>query len=180
MQDGGAHIGELAQLGKGDLGNRGRVPDDAGVRHQDAGDVSPVFVHIGIDGCRRNGAGDIATTAGHDPQPPGGQPAVEAGNHNTAAALERFGDGGVGGLAVEGAVEGEEDAVGSVNEGITEVRRHELCREVLAARDDLVHGGVLAEAAAEGSQIGGDVHGDAEFVPDAGKALLDGLEDLVA
>ena len=59
-----AHIAELAQLPVGDGVNAHRILHDARIRHQEAGDVRPVFIDIRMDRTGNNGTGHIGATAG--------------------------------------------------------------------------------------------------------------------
>lgn len=64
MQHARAHIGKFAQLAIGDIANRFRVAHNARVGHQTAGNVRPVFIHVGLNRARNNRARDIAAAAG--------------------------------------------------------------------------------------------------------------------
>ena len=60
------------------------------------------------------------------------------------------------------------------------MRPHKPGREILAAGDDLVGGGVLREPAVEGRELGRDVDRNIQLVPDGSQAVLDGFQNLVA
>ena len=64
MQHARAHIGKFAQLAIGDIANRFRIAHNARIGHQTAGNVRPVFIHVGLNRARNNRARDIAAAAG--------------------------------------------------------------------------------------------------------------------
>ena len=93
---------------------------------------------------------------------------------------ERGGDGPVGLFTVELAVKAEEDAVCGIDKGIAEIFGHQPRREVFAAGDQLVDAHAAVEPRAQRLHLALDVIAEPQLAADPGKALLDGLQDLVA
>ena len=178
MQDRSPHKGQLPQLREGDLLDGRGVGDNARVRHQDARDIGPVFVHVGLDRRGGDGSGDIAPSAGHHAKPSGGELSVKAWNHDPAVFFHRFGDGRIRGLPVQRSVQSEEDAVRRVDEGIVQIGCHQLGSKILASGHDLVHGGVFVEFALKLLQFSRDVHRDLQFVADLQQTRLHRSQDL--
>ena len=180
VHDRGAHEGQLAQLGVGDLRDRARVGHDARIGHQNAGDVRPVLVHVRVHSRRGQGARDVAAAAAHDLDLAGGQAAVKAGDQDLSVGREGLGDRAVGPVAVDLAVVAEEYAVRRVDEAIAQILGHQTGREILAAGDQLIHARVAAQTGGELFHLSLRVEAQAQLRADLGKALLDRLQDVVA
>lgn len=81
----GPGIAQLPELVVGDLGDGLGIVYDPGVRHQDTGDIGPVFIDVGIQGRSGQGTRDIAAATGKGLDLAIGQLTVEAGDHHTNA-----------------------------------------------------------------------------------------------
>ena len=64
MEHGGTHVGQLPQFGIGDVGNLLGIGHDSGIGHEKAGNVGPVFIHIGMQSVGQDGTGDVAAASG--------------------------------------------------------------------------------------------------------------------
>ena len=60
----GAHVGQLSELPVGDGLNGGGILHDPGVGHQEAGNVGPVFIKVGVEGAGHQRAGHIGAASG--------------------------------------------------------------------------------------------------------------------
>ena len=125
-----AQIAQLPQLAVCHPANGRRVLHDAGVRHQDAGHVCPVLVHVGVQRRRRQRAGDIAAAPGQSHHSAVRHGAVETGDHHPLA-VRRLAQGLIAGLLIHGAVKLELQPQGRVQKGIAQILRHQPGGEVL-------------------------------------------------
>ena len=180
MEHGGAHEGQLPQLSVGDTADGLGVLHNAGVRHQDAGHVRPVFVHVGIDGRRGQGAADVAAAPGHHLNAAIGQAAIETGDHDTAVLLIGSFDGGVSLFPVHLTVIGEKYAVRRVHKLIAKVIGHEPGGQVLTTGHQLIGGHILAEALLQLGHLRPHIEAKVQLVPDLAEALLYCMNDIVA
>ena len=135
----GPGIAQLPELVVGDLGDGLGIVYDPGVRHQDTGDVGPVFIDVGIQGRSGQGAGDIAAASRKGLDLAIGQLTVESGDHHTNA-VHLIAQSLVAGLLVHGAVEAELDPVCRIHEFEAQIVCHKPGGEVFAPAGQLVLG----------------------------------------
>ena len=172
LEDGGAHVGELAHLVEGDAADRARVVDDARVGGEEAGDVRPVLIEAGVDAPGEDGARDVAAAALEELDLAVDGRAVEAGEHEGALAHHHVLEARRGALHVDLAVVVEDHDVGGVHEGHAEILGHEVGGEPLAARDDVL-GRVLLDVLGEELELLVDGPLEPELLGDVEEALLD-------
>ena len=86
----GTGVAQLPQLVIGDLGDGGRVIHNAGVGHEDAGYIRPVFIHVGIQRRRRQSPGDVGAAPGEGADFTVGHPAIKAGDDHAEAFVQLF------------------------------------------------------------------------------------------
>ena len=138
VQDARAHVGQLVHLVERDAADGARALDDAGVCREEARDVSPVLVQVGVEGARHDGARDVATATAEQADVALGRGAVEARQHEAALAHHQVVDAVARALHVERAVVMEAHVVSGVGKRQPQVLAHELGREVLAAAHDVL------------------------------------------
>ena len=170
---------QLAQLVIRDALDRQRIGHDARVRHEDAGHVRPVFVHVGIERRRRERAGDVAAAAGEGADLAVGRHAVKAGDDD-AAPLGQPLQRGVGRLLVDRAVKAEAHPQLRVEKRVAEVVRHEQGGEIFAARHELLLRDAAAQLLAQHVKLGLNVDAQPARVADGDVALADHLKDALA
>ena len=182
MQDGSTHVAQLPQLLIGDGGNFRWVFNDPGVRHQETGNVGPVFIHIGIHRTGNQGTGNIAAAAGEGADFTIVLGSVETGHNGRLAVLQEGRELFLGFLIVQGAVIVEENSVNGVDETPSKVIGHEDAAEVFAAAGAPVLALAAGNALLYFIQFGIDIHfqvqtaGDGQItIPDTGKRLRDGF-----
>jgi hypothetical protein len=81
LEDRGAHVGELAHLVKRDATDGAGVLDDPGICREEARDVRPVLIDVGIEAAGGDGARDVAAAALEELDGAVDGSAVEAGQH---------------------------------------------------------------------------------------------------
>ena len=147
-----ADIAELAELGVGDALDGLGVLDDLGVRHQEAGHIRPVLVHVGVQRRRGQCAGDVAAAAGKRVDAAVGHGPVESRNDHPPA---RRGTAQVliAGLLVYRAVQLELQPQGAVQKIKAQIVRHQLRREVLAAGYQLIGADALVHLLPQGGKL---------------------------
>ena len=114
LQHRGAQVGELAHLIEGDAVDGARIVHDAGVRREEARDVSPVLVEVRIDAAGKNGARDVPTAAVEELDRSVDRRAIEARQHEVAQALDGLADTSLRALEVDLAVMVKDDDVAGV------------------------------------------------------------------
>ena len=133
----GAHVAQLPQLAVGDALDGPGVLHDARIRHQDPGNIGPVFVHIGRKRRRCQSAGHIAAAAGQHPDMAIRHHAVKARNDDPALpgdTAQHF----VGMLPVDLTVKGKLQPVGGIQKVIAQILRHQTGREIFPAGNQLI------------------------------------------
>ena len=147
-----ADIAELAELGVGDALDGLGVLDDLGVRHQEAGHIRPVLVHVGVQRRRGQCAGNVAAAAGKRVDAAVGHGPVESRNDHPPA---RRGTAQVliAGLLVYRAVQLELQPQGAVQKIKAQIVRHQLRREVLAAGYQLIGADALVHLLPQGGKL---------------------------
>ena len=110
-----------------------------GVRHQNAGNVRPVFIDVCVQCSGGKGAGDIAAASRKGLDLAIGQLAIEAGNDD-ADAVYLIAQGLIAALLIHGAVKAEVDPVSGVHELKAQIIRHKPGREIFAPAGQFVLG----------------------------------------
>ena len=180
MQDGGTHVAQFPQFLIGDGGNFRRVFYDPGIRHQETGNVGPVFIYVGIHRTGHQGAGDIAAAAGEGAYFTVCLGTVET-RHNSRFAVRKEGrELFLGLLIVQGAVIVEENAVNGIHETPSQVVSHQDTAEVFTAAGAPVLALAGGDSLLHFIQFGVNIHfqvqsaGDGQIaIPDTGKRLRD-------
>ena len=180
MQHRCAHERQLPQLSVGYARDGLRVVDDLRVRHQYAGHVRPVFIDVRPRRRCRQRAGYVAAAAAHDLYFPRRRQTVEPRYHDAPVLFHGGSYRGVAPLGLHLPVKTEEHAVLRVHEGIAEIIREELRREVFPARHKLVHAHVTAEPRTQCLEVRLHIVGDAKLVAYLGKAAFYAVHYLVA
>ena len=180
MENRRAHEGQLPQLRVGDMGNGAGIGHNFRVGHQNTGDVSPVFIHVGVHSGGRQRAGDIAAATGHHLDLSCGQTAVEAGDQNLPVGFQRGSNGAVGLFPVNLSVKAEENAACRVHKCKAQIFRHEPCREIFAPGDQFIHRHVPAQPGAESVKLALHIVVQAKLVSDIHKALPYGIHYIPA
>ena len=171
MENRRTHEGQLPQLRVGDMGNGAGIGNNLGISHQYAGDIGPVFIHIGVNRGGAQRAGNVAAAPGHHLDLTGGQTAVKAGDQDLPVGLQRGGNGAVGLFPVDLPVKAEENAACRVHKFVAQIFRHKLCGKVFAPGDQFIHGHIPVQAGAEGVKLALHVIVQAQLVSDIHKAL---------
>lgn len=172
MEHAGAHVGELPEFGVGNVGDFVGVVHDGGICHQEAGDISPVLIHVRVHGIGQDRTGDVAAAPGEHLDPSVGSGAVETWEHEVFI-FSHFGlKLGSGGFEVDGFVQVEADHVLGVHEGKAEKFRHHPGAPVFAAGHDFIlfH---LIQIGVEGVQLLGHVLFQTQFFLDSQNAFAD-------
>ena len=115
LEDAGAHISQLPQFAVGNPLNRFRVFDDPGIRHQETGDIGPVFIDRRLNPAGNDGSGDIRTAARKSLNPTVGQGAIKTGDNSPRVFGQAFADRFPGALGVVGPVGIKKDNLRRVN-----------------------------------------------------------------
>ena len=179
MQHLRAHVAELAQLVIGYALDGVGIIDDAGVCHEYAGNVRPVFVHVRVQSRCRESARNVASAARENAYAAVGHAAVKAGDDDPAPRrkpLEIF----VGALLVDRSVEGKMQPILCIEEIIAEVIGHEHRREIFAARDELILGYAGFYLPAQGGELRVDIDLEPQLGADLAIAPGDHVENWVA
>ena len=174
-----ADVAQLAQFTVGEMADGRGIVHDARVGHQNAGDVCPVFVDVGVQRRRCQRTGDVAAAAGEGTDAPVGHHAVEAGNDHAAVArgaAQRL----VGRVGIHRAVEAELHPLGGVEELVAEVLGHQPRGEVFAARGQLVLFDALLHLRPQGVEVGIQVELQTAVVRDLEIARADHVENFLA
>ena len=174
-----ADVAQLAQLAVGHAADGLRIVDDAGVSHQDAGDVRPVFIYVRAECRRRKRAGDIAAAAGEGLDVAVGHHAIKAGDDDPAVLGERA-QRRIGDLLIDGAVELELDPPGRVNELVAEVFGHQARGEVFTARGELILADAVFHLLPQLVKFLVEAELEAAFGDDLVIAVADHGEDILA
>ena len=95
-----------------------RIVHDAGVRREEARDVSPVLVEVRIDAAGKNGARDVSTAAIEELDRLVDRRAIEARQYEVMQALDGLSDTSLRALEVNLAVMVKDDDVAGVQEGL--------------------------------------------------------------
>ena len=181
MQHLRAGVAQLAQLVVGHLGNGLGIVDDAGVSHQNTGNVRPVFVDLGIQrgGCQRTG--DVTAATGEGVNGAVGHHTVEAGGHNALADPAQLLQGGIGLLRIHGAVQIELHPVGSVHKLEIQICGHQLGGVIFTAADQLFTGHcLLVDALLQLGKIGFQIQINTQLVTDLAVAGYDHIVNQIA
>ena len=173
-----ADVAQLPQLGVGDALDGAGIGDDLGVRHQEAGHVRPVLVHVGVQRGRRQRAGDVAAAAGEGVDGAVGQHAVEAGDHHTppGGAAQRL----IACLLVHSAVHAEAEPQAAVQKVEAQIVRHNAGGEVFAPAHQLVSGNALVHPPAQGVEFLLQRRGQPQLIPYLQVAAANHVKDPVA
>ena len=171
-------IAELPQLGVGDALDGAGVLHDLGVGHEEAGDVGPVFVDVGVQRRRRQSAGDVAAAAGEGLDAAVGHGPVEAGDHHPAAGGGAA-QGLVAGGLIHGAVQPEAEPADAVQKIVAQIVRHEAGGEVLAPAHQLVLTDATVHLLPQGGELRLQRCGQVQLVPDGEIAAADHVEHSV-
>ena len=157
VQDGGSHVAQLPQLLVGDGGNLPGIFHNAGVGHEEAGHIRPVFIHVRARSPGHDGAGDVAAAAAEGMHLAVGLGAIEAGHYGGLAVRKGGGHQGLGGLAVEIALFVKAHGLRRVQEPPAQIVRQEHAVEILAPAGAVVGAFAPANARAYLVQGRGDV-----------------------
>ena len=176
VQNASAHVGKLAQLAVGDVADGAGIRHDAGIRHQKAAYIGPVFIQLRIGSTSHDGTGDIATATGEGFHLAASNAAVETGNDGTIHMLEGRSHHGVGQLAVKGAILGEEHQLLGIKEGVAQIVSQQETIEVFAAAGHVVLGHAQLDFLLQRIQMLGNVDIQLQFLSDFQIALADLLE----
>ena len=139
MEHLGTGVAQFPQFVVSNLGDGLGILHNPGIRHQNAGNVGPVFIDGGIQCCGGQGAGDITAAPGEGLDVAVGHQAVEAGDHGTVAPVEVL-QRRIGLFLVHGAVEIEPDPVSRIDEVEAQEACHQLGGEILAPADQFILG----------------------------------------
>ena len=179
MQHLRAHVAQLAQLVVGYALYRVGIVNYARIGHEYAGNIRPVFVNVGVQRRRCQRAGHVAAAAREHADAAVGHCAVKAGGDYPAAggkALKLL----VGALLVDGAVEGKMQPKLRVEEVVAEEIGHELCREIFAARYELILGYAGLDLLAQRGKLGVDIDRKPKLGADLAIAVGDHVEHGIA
>ncbi len=177
MQDGGAHVGKLAQFAVGDDVDRARVVDDLRVRGEHAGDIGPVLVNIGVDSAGDNGAGDVGSAAGEGLDLAVGGRAVEAGDDRAEGGGQDFAQAAVGLVGEEIARRVEMNVVRGVDEFIADEGGEDFGVQVFAAAGHVIPFRGALQVLADDLNFGFQIEVQFQVFDDVGETLLDLAED---
>ena len=161
----GADIAQLPQLRVGDALNGQRVLHDAGICHEEARHIRPVFIYIRIQCRRRQGAGDVAAAPGKGPDASIGHGAVKARDHHSPPGGHP-GQDLVALFLVHCAVQVKLQPQLTVQEVIAQIVRHKLCREVFAPAYQLVLADARVHFPAQGVKFRLQVGLQLQVIPD--------------
>ena len=175
----GSDVAQLPQLRVGNALNGQRVLHNPGVRHEEARHIRPVFIHIRVQGRRRQGAGDVAAAPGKGLDAPVGHSAVKARDHHPPAG-GRPGQDLVALLLVHRAVQVKLQPQLAVQEVVAQVVRHEPCREIFAPAHQLVLADACVHLLAQGGKLRFQVRFQPQVVPNLHVSRADHVEYRIA
>ena len=176
VQHGRAHVGKLAQLAVGDGLDRLRMVHDAGVCHEEARDIRPVLVNVGVDGAGHDGAGHVGAAARKGLDRPVRHGAVEAGDDGLLVVAQDGGERHVGAVRVKRAVILKIDHGRGVDEVEAEVIGENDAVQVFAAACRIVAAGLVHESALDAVVLLRHVQRQAEVGDNRLVALDDAVE----
>ena len=178
MENGSAHVGQLAQFLIGDVLNGMRCIHQSGISCQHTGDIRPVLIQACTHCQCHNGTGQIGAAAGEGVDIAIGQGPVETGNHSILQIGQSSGELAVGLLCVERTVGIEGHIVCRIHKGEAQIGRNDLGVEVLAAACHIVTVGLCFQMGADHSDLAIHIEVNAQFSDDIGKAVSDLSEDI--
>ena len=173
-----AAVGKLTQLGIGCAVNGLGIFDDSGVCHQDAGNIRPVFVDIGIQSGSSKRAGDIGAAAGKGADLAVGHEAVEAGNHD-APVFHQGAQSRIGFLLIHGAVIVEVEPSGGIDKVEAQIVCHQTGGKILAAGNQLLAGNAGLHFFLQPIEIRFQIGAQTELIADLKVTAADGLKNAV-
>ena len=148
-----SHVGQLPQLPVcNDVDSLGIV-DDPRIRHQNAGHIGPVLVHIRMDRLRHDGAGDVRAAPGEGLHRPVRFRAVKARHHGAPAFREPGRERSVGSLPVKAAVLIEQHRFGGVHELKAQIGGHDDSVQILSPGRCVVPACLLPEIPLNGPEL---------------------------
>ena len=172
-------IAELPQLGVGDALDGAGVLHDLGVGHEEAGDVSPVFVDVGVQRRRRQSAGDVAAAPGKGLDRAVRHGAVKARNHYPAAA-DRVTQRLIGSFLIHRAVQLEFQPQFAVQKVIAQIICHQPGGEILAPAHQLILTDALVHFPAQRLKFRLQIGFQFQLVPDVQIPPPNHVEHVVA
>ena len=177
MKHGSAHVAQLPKLPVGDAADGPGLGHDMGVGHQEAVDVRPVFIQLGISGPGHDGAGNIAAAPGEGVDLAVPDAAVESGNDGLRNGFQLFSHHGVGAFAVKGAVVVEKDQILGIQKCKAQIIRQKQAVEILAPAGAEVLAGAFPDQPLHLVQLPGDGEGKPQLLCDGQVALPNPLKN---
>ena len=139
------HIGQLPQFGIGDRANHCRIVHNAGVCHQETGNVCPVLVQRSLYRTGYDRTGHVAAAAGERLDIAVCSAAIEARNYSMFQCAKAFPQNGFSLFIVQAAVRLEKDHFSSIYKGEAQICSNDFPVQVFAAACGIVLAGTLLE-----------------------------------
>ena len=90
MKNGSSHVGELTHFPIGNGRDGDRIIHNSGICHQETGNISPVLIHVGVNGSGHKRTRDIRTASGKCMDASVRFCPVESGNDRTICSGKTF------------------------------------------------------------------------------------------
>ena len=145
MQHLRAHVGKLPQLLVGDAADGPGIPHNAGIRHQEARHVGPVFIELRVRSPGDQGPRDVAAAAGEGEDLPLFPAAVEARDHGIGHRGKPLLDQAVGLRRVQNPVRVKAYQLRAVRKGPAQVLSQQEGADVLPAAGAVIPAGPPAD-----------------------------------